>query len=278
MFTIGDIEFIVPQNTVQKQNETWSKNVVIYQPLQFDQILLPDNANCLAIETLLRMCNIKHDICYKLNAEEMSPTGKVPFVKFGNLLVTDLKSVVEFLSNKDISLTNELEPIQKVDMEAYISLINLIFQNAEDYFIWSVDENRRVSKERYGSKHPFPLNLIKVKQKHSKVNKQLSAFGWSNKTYEEVLNEVELCCKSISAHISSKQYFFGNFPTELDALLFGHIFSILTTTLPNNQLTEIVLSYPKLYEHCKYIEETYYDDYNMCQTNVTNNYNACNII
>ena len=32
--------------------------------------------------------------------------------------------------------------------------------------------------------------------------------------------------------LENQRYFFNNKPTELDALVFGHLFSILTTALP----------------------------------------------
>lgn len=47
-------------------------------------------------------------------------------------------------------------------------------------------------------------------------------------------------------------------PSELDALVFGHIFTIITTPLPNNRLAMIVQSYPKLVNLCKRIETRYF--------------------
>lgn len=47
-------------------------------------------------------------------------------------------------------------------------------------------------------------------------------------------------------------------PTELDALVFGHLFTILTTPLPVNKLAEIVKSYPDLVDLCKRIEQRYF--------------------
>ena len=42
--------------------------------------------------------------------------------------------------------------------------------------------------------------------------------------------------RALSERLDSSHYFFGNRPTELDALVFGHVFSILTTPLPENRL------------------------------------------
>nr|CAD7392086.1 unnamed protein product [Timema cristinae] len=48
-------------------------------------------------------------------------------------------------------------------------------------------------------------------------------------------------------------------PTELDALVFGHVFTILTTPLPNNQFAGIVRGYDNLIELCKRVEKDYFE-------------------
>ncbi|CAG2057857.1 unnamed protein product [Timema podura] len=48
-------------------------------------------------------------------------------------------------------------------------------------------------------------------------------------------------------------------PRELDALVFGHVFTILTTPLPNNQFAGIVRGYDNLIELCKRVEKDYFE-------------------
>lgn len=49
-------------------------------------------------------------------------------------------------------------------------------------------------------------------------------------------------------------------PTELDALVFGHIFTILTTRLTNDDLAERVKSFQNLLSFCKRIEQTFFEE------------------
>ncbi|CAG0886784.1 unnamed protein product [Cyprideis torosa] len=51
----------------------------------------------------------------------------------------------------------------------------------------------------------------------------------------EVYEEVDRCFQSLSIRLGHEKYFFDK-PTELDALLFGHLFTILTTELPDPKL------------------------------------------
>ena len=47
-------------------------------------------------------------------------------------------------------------------------------------------------------------------------------------------------------------------PTELDALVFGHLYTLLTTKLPDNRLAETVKSFDNLVQFCETIDMTYF--------------------
>jgi len=51
-------------------------------------------------------------------------------------------------------------------------------------------------------------------------------------------------------------------PTELDALVFGHIFTLLTTDLPNTKFAEIIRNYDNLVNFCTRVDQKYYKDLN----------------
>lgn len=50
----------------------------------------------------------------------------------------------------------------------------------------------------------------------------------------------------------------GDFPTELDALAFGHLYTILTTELPNMDLANSMRKYPNLTDFCRRIDQKYF--------------------
>lgn len=54
-------------------------------------------------------------------------------------------------------------------------------------------------------------------------------------------------------------FFFFFSPTELDALVFGHIFTILTTPLPNNNLQQLIKNnFQTLVDLCFRIEKDFF--------------------
>jgi len=243
--------------------EPWPNNVQLFQPYEVEQILLPDNANCLAVQAFLHMCNLDFTIEMRSNAENMSPSSKVPFIKAGAFVVSEMEPIVSFVNTKGISLTSSMDVSQKADMRAYMSLVNNVLGNAELYISW-IDEVtlEEVTKPRHGSIHPWPLSVILNWQKRNSVLKRLGALGWANKSLEEVFNEIDNCCRALSERLENSQYFFGSRPTELDALVFGHVFSILTTPLPDSRAKNIVQQYGNLVKLCENIERDYFEKLN----------------
>ncbi|XP_043258196.1 metaxin-2-like isoform X2 [Colletes gigas] len=236
--------------------ETWPQTITLYQPYEVEQILLPDSANCLAVQAFLKMCDLNFQIELKSNAEYMSPSGRVPFIKCGAFLISEFDNIVSFIGSKGISLSDDLPVNCKADMRAYISLVNNVFVNAELYITW-IDEVtlNEVTKPRHGSVYPWPLNHYLNWQKRKEVIKKLNVLGWYNRTLEEVCTDVKNCCTALSDRLEGNTYFSGEkIPNELDALVFGHIFTIITTPLPGNKLANIVQSYQLLVNLCKRIE------------------------
>lgn len=58
------------------EQEDWAADTKLYMPYDVEQILLADNANCLAVQTFLKICNLPYKVEFRKNAEFMSPTGK----------------------------------------------------------------------------------------------------------------------------------------------------------------------------------------------------------
>lgn len=239
--------------------DQWPKLIHLYCPYEVEQILLPDNANCLAVQAFLKMCNLEFRIEPRKNAEYMSPNGSLPFIKCGAFVLSEFDNIVSFIANKGTSLSNHLEPKEKSDMKAYISLVNNVFVNAELYICWVDEATLEVTKKRHGSVYPWPLNYYLNWQKKKQVIKKLNVLGWYKKTLEKVCEEVNECCMILSDRLNGREYFFGDKnPNELDALVFGHIFTIITTFLPNNVLANVVNNFPTLVNLCKRIETRYF--------------------
>jgi len=243
--------------------EPWPSNVQFFQPYEVEQVLLPDNASCLAVQAFLHMAILDFTVEMRSNSEHMSPSGKVPFIRAGAFVISEMDPIVAFVNTKGISLTSTLDASQRADMRAYMSLVNNVMGNAELYISWLDDLTvNEVTKPRHMSVYPWPLNHILTWQKKNQVVKRLSALGWTSKTMEDVYNEVETCCRALSERLDNSPFFFGSRPCELDALVFGHLFTVLTTPLPDNRLKMIVQQFTNLVKLCENIETDYFERLN----------------
>ncbi|KAL4098248.1 hypothetical protein QTP88_022891 [Uroleucon formosanum] len=238
----------------------WPKNTVIYQPYETEQILLPDNSKCLSVKTFLKMAGLEFIVEARENAEYMSPhRGKVPFIKAGQFLVADFEPIVSFAQSKGYSLSTSLDEAQKWDLRVYMSLVNNVLLNAEIYVTWNHELTyKELTKPRYSSVYPFPLNHWATYNKRCEMLSHLDVLGWKKKSLDEVFKEVERICESLSNFLGDKKYFFHEKPTELDALVFGHLFSIITTPLLNNRFAATVRAYDNLVQLCVRIETEFY--------------------
>ncbi|KAL4712237.1 hypothetical protein ACJJTC_011098 [Scirpophaga incertulas] len=168
--------------------EPWPENVKLFQPYEVEQILLPDNASCLAVQAFLKMCNLPFEVEMRWNAEFMSPSGRVPFIKCGAFVVSELEPVVQFAANKGVTLCSNLSTEEKAEMRAYMSLITNVLVNAELYISWLDDETfNAVTKVRNSSVYPWPLGWFQTRTKRNAVAKRLKALHWHSKTLEQVL-------------------------------------------------------------------------------------------
>ncbi|KAJ3610009.1 hypothetical protein NHX12_022103 [Muraenolepis orangiensis] len=216
----------------------------------YEQILLSDCASSLAVQTYLRMCGLPVQVACKANAEYMSPSGKVPFVHVGNQVVSELGPIVQFTKAKGHSLSSGLDDVQRAEMKAYMELVHNMLLTAE------------ISRPRYSSPYSWPLNHILAYQKQWDVRRKMKAIGWGGKTLEQVYEDVSQCCQALSQRLGTQPYFFNKQPTELDALVFGHLYTILTTQMTSGELAERIKRCSNLLAFCKHIEQTYFKDKN----------------
>jgi len=246
----------------------WPENAELYQPYESNQILLPESSACLSIRTFLHMSGLHFKVMLKPNAEHMSPTGRLPFLVCGKQLMSEVEPIIQFVNTKiaGTHLSSELTLDQLADMKAYLNLTEMVLANAELYITWADKETRsEISRPRYGSPYPWPLNHILSFRRQFEVKNHLKAVGWYDKTLEQVYEDVHIGLQALSERLSSQDFFFGSYPTELDAVVFGHLYSILTTPLVDNRLAEMVQSHENLTRFCRMIDNLYFKELDFSQ-------------
>jgi metaxin len=248
---------VVPPEFDYDDKEPWAADSYMVIPIESTQVLMPESAAILGVQAFLKMVNLPITIKEMYNATSMSPNGKVPVIKSGPYVVAEMEGVTQLAFAKGAVLGENLNAAEKADLRAYMSLVHNVLGNAMLYFCW-VDEfiYNHLTKHRCASPFKFPLSYLYPWKKRSTICSQLDALKWGKRTPEEVYKEVETCLQALSERLGEGEYFFGTTQTELDALVFGYLFTMITTPLPNsNQLGNLVKQQPSLVRFCQRLEK-----------------------
>lgn len=96
-----------------------TEKVVIYQPYEAEQILLAENASCLAVKTYLKMLDREFVVRSCSNAEFMAPSGKrtkLPVVQIGAFLAAEFEPIINLMEHKKLSLTENFSGEDKDEL------------------------------------------------------------------------------------------------------------------------------------------------------------------
>ncbi|RZF45479.1 hypothetical protein LSTR_LSTR009350 [Laodelphax striatellus] len=238
---------------MELENYFWSPQAKLFQPPK-EQLLLPDHANCLFMQTYLTMCGLKFEIVHRHNVEHMSPTERIPFLVCENRIISENDALIGYVESIGESLTHNLEFKHKQDLQAYMSLVRTTLENAELYLTWyHHDFYKNFTWTKYSLPYPWPLNYVLTYSKRKRIIKRLAQMQWRNKTIEQVYEDVENCFKSLSALLGRNNYLIGNQPTEIDALVFAHVHAALGNSLVADKYCEILVKYQNIVEHYKLV-------------------------
>lgn len=91
----------------------------------------------------------------------------------------------------------------------------------------------------------------------SEERRRLLVQGKSFKSIEAVLREISICCRHLSEELGKNKFFFGDKYCEFDALVYGHMFALLTVRMegPAARLQQIVRQYQNLVTFVKDIDQ-----------------------
>ncbi|XP_052866836.1 metaxin-2 [Anopheles cruzii] len=251
------------KKTATADMQEWPRDAVLYQPYEEEQILLAENASCLAVRTYFKMLKLPVALEQRANAEFISPGGKrtkLPVLRVENFIYAEFDHIVTFVEqNFGKSMSEFLSQDDKDTMRTSICLAEHILTNAEHYVSWSLKEVRdTVTKQRNGCVYPFPLNYVQNWRKENAIQRQLKRTEFHDADLAKVVDVVHHLLTDLSGRLGDKKYFFGDRPTELDALVFGHLYSIITMPLPNSVLAENVSLHDNLVQFCKNIDRAYF--------------------
>ncbi|XP_072346788.1 metaxin-1b [Scyliorhinus torazame] len=202
---------------------------------------------------------------HKLSNPWKSPSGVLPALKTEEDVVSQPVQILAYLRKRKYNADYGLSATQGADTLAFASLIEEKLLPALIYMFW-VDSKNYVSFTRpwYGEAIPFPLNFFLPNRMHTRFLERLRLIrgGQWNDNEEEAENEIykeaRECLTLLSQRLGSDKFFFGNSPSSLDAIVFGHLAPLLKAKLPNSKLQQHLRSLDNLCILCTSILGLYF--------------------
>ncbi|KRZ08143.1 Metaxin-2 [Trichinella zimbabwensis] len=241
---------------VERIDERWDGNARLFEPFGRERVLLYEHSDCLAVKALLLTCNLKCKFESIRNAEDLSLNGYIPVLLVENLLLSGFDEILLYLMRKNLVPFCNLKNLDYLFLH---SLVHGILRKAELYICWVIEEVfQKVTLVRFSAAYSWPANMALPYKKRKEILELLKCHRWLEKSRREVFDEVEYACECLSTKLGTNQYFGGDSPTEIDALIFGHLYTLLTTSLPNVAIGGILKKFPNLLEFCEEFERVYF--------------------
>ncbi|NIA02592.1 MAG: glutathione S-transferase family protein [Planctomycetia bacterium] len=212
----------------------------------------------LKVDAYMRMAGIQFENIAGLENLRKAPKGKLPFIDDNGKIIADSQVIIDHFKqipeqDLDKDLTDEQRATaylvtKSLDENLYFVLL---------YFRWYVDANWIKTKQAFFSDMPVPLKYFVPGLIRKQVIKALKGQGVSRHTNEEIQQILRSSLQSLSDLLGSRDYFFGDKPSSLDATAFAILaeFILVDQDDPHNQIAR---EYAALVAYCDRINAEFY--------------------
>ncbi len=194
---------------------------------------------------LMQMSGLDYQL--KPGDPRKGPKQKLPVLVDGNKQIPDSTHILAHLKKAhNIDLDQELSPEQMAVAEAFRRMIEEHLYWVLVYSRW-IENGDEVREGFFGSvpaiMRKFVFNMI-VK----KVRASLYGQGMGRHTPAEIHAFGAADLEAVSQYLDTRDYFFGDQPTSIDATIFGIIDSIIVPRL-DTELKKNAISHQNLIDH-----------------------------
>lgn len=254
------------------KEEAWPADALLYQPLEMQQILLPEYASSLAVQTYLRMCHLPYEERSCANAEFMSPGGRLtrlPLLRIGRRLLAEFEPIVEHVEQTQPkqALTSWLDEEQREQLATMVTHVENTCTLAELHSCFcNLNTYEEHTWLRNGATYPWPLSMLRRYDRRQDALRILRVYGWHQLDEAGVQQQLRKCLQLVMEMLQEAEkeqgeamFLWGKQPTQLDALLFGHMGAVLGTKLPQVHLAHTMREFPRLVDICRRIDAEYFE-------------------
>ncbi|XP_064638812.1 metaxin-1-like [Lineus longissimus] len=218
--------------------------------------------NCLAVMAYCKFGSVPVDV-KATNNPWKSPTGNLPVLRHDDHSKARVSSILSYLREQKWGTDFDLSVKQSGDMLAYLTMIEEKLVPAVLH-LWWADNKTYIDLTRpwFAKAVPFPLNFYYPGKKQSEYLQRVYHSSNQNLSEEEIEAKIykdgKECINVLSTKLGKSEFFFGNMPSSLDAVVFGYIAPLLKAPLPNNALVNHLKACDNLASLCSTILLRYF--------------------
>ncbi|ORX75290.1 hypothetical protein K493DRAFT_271961 [Basidiobolus meristosporus CBS 931.73] len=215
---------------------------------------------CLTIETYLNLTNASW-VANECNNPSASPSGELPLLRDGKEYICGVNNILTYLSKQGLDLSKSLNDQQKAETLAYSALVNDRLMDGLLYAWYGDQENfTQITRPTYAKLLPLALRYYTPVTLRKTALTKIEKYGFPKEEGKkpkkeavapEIYELVRDHYRVLSKKLGEQQFFFGDSPTTLDAVVFGQLALHYYPELPNARLaTMLKEEFPNLGQFC----------------------------
>lgn len=182
---------------------------------------------CLKLDAYLRMTGIPHK-AVTAPTPFAAPKRKAPWIEHEGKAIGDSGFIIDYLKTRfGVDPDAHLTPAERGTSLALRRLIEENLYWTMVYDRWIVDKNWRVFREVVLGGIPVPVRYAIAPVARRGVRKQIRGHGIGIHSGDEIAAIGKRDINALSDALGDKPFFFGDKPTEIDAVAYGQLANIL---------------------------------------------------
>lgn len=192
-------------------------------------------------------------------------SSSFPILRQGSKVIASrAEDIIAYIKEQGFNTDTHLSDQQQTEVVAFTALLEDRLLPAILYSRWLDSQNYLECTRRHHSRliH-FPLSLLYLSWRHHAVQHDVMRGSPPEHTVEQVGSELLAkavdCLSLLSARLGENEYFFGERPSSLDAVLYGYLEVVLQSPLPSgNSLQTRLHSHTNLQRYCEALRRKHF--------------------
>ena len=189
------------------------------------------------------------------------PKGRIPYIKFENgEKLGDTNAIIAELKKRNGDVLNaSLTQEQKAVHLAFRSLLEDRLYYMMGYLRWKEEESWKHVKKIFQPFMPPVVGGIILSRIRKTFLEDFSIPLVTENSKEDIYELSKEAIAAISKYLGEKPYFFGNEPTETDALLYGFLIQLIWVPW-DSPMKQQAIEMKNLVPYCQRMQERYWAD------------------